>query len=103
MEDLDISTLRYSEDKCKIDNYGKRLLSLCKSLDIHKANGRLGKDNKVGSVTCKNTSFVDYCILSPELFSQVVNFEVLPFHTGKCIRRFGGIYMYCQYFIDRKR
>ena len=40
LEDLDISTLRYSQDKCKIDNYGKRLLSLCKSLDIHIANGR---------------------------------------------------------------
>ena len=23
-------------------------------------------------------------------------------HTGKCIRRFGGIYAYCRYFIDRK-
>ena len=23
-------------------------------------------------------------------------------HTGKCIRRFGGIYAYCWYFIDRK-
>ena len=23
-------------------------------------------------------------------------------HTGKCIRRFGGIYLYCRYFIDRK-
>ena len=23
-------------------------------------------------------------------------------HTGKCIRRFGGIYVYCRYFIDRK-
>ena len=23
-------------------------------------------------------------------------------HTGKCIRRFGGIYTYCRYFIDRK-
>ena len=79
LEDLGISTLRYSEDKCKIDNYGKRLLSLCKSLDIHIANGRLGKDNKIGSVTCKNTSVVDYCILSPELFSHVVNFEILPF------------------------
>ena len=21
-------------------------------------------------------------------------------HTGKCIRRFGGIYAYCRYFID---
>ena len=25
-----------------------------------------------------------------------------PDHTGKCIRRFGGIYTYCRYFIDRK-
>ena len=26
-----------------------------------------------------------------------------PFdHTGKCIRRFGGIYAYCRYLIDRK-
>ena len=24
------------------------------------------------------------------------------FHTGKCIRRFGGITAYCRYFIDRK-
>ena len=23
-------------------------------------------------------------------------------HTGKCIRRFGGIYAYCRYSIDRK-
>ena len=24
------------------------------------------------------------------------------YHTGKCIRRFGGIYAYWRYFIDRK-
>ena len=38
------------------------------------------------------------------------NFKILPnctrmsdcLHTGKCIRRFGGIYAYCQNFIDRK-
>ena len=23
-------------------------------------------------------------------------------HTGKCIRQFGGIYVYCRYFIDWK-
>ena len=23
-------------------------------------------------------------------------------HSGKCLRRFGGIYAYCRYFIDRK-
>ena len=28
--------------------------------------------------------------------------EKYQYHTGKCIRRFGGIYAYCRYFIDRK-
>ena len=28
--------------------------------------------------------------------------ELYCTHTGKCIRRFGGIYAYCRYFIDRK-
>ena len=27
---------------------------------------------------------------------------VFFYHTDKCIRRFGGIYAYCRYFIDRK-
>ena len=27
--------------------------------------------------------------------------DIYPYvHTGKCIRRFGGIYAYCRYFID---
>ena len=26
----------------------------------------------------------------------------IDFHTGKCIRRFGGIYAYCRYLKDRK-
>ena len=28
--------------------------------------------------------------------------STMHYHTGKCIRRFGGIYAYCRYFIDRK-
>ena len=27
--------------------------------------------------------------------------EADKFHTGKCLRRVGGIYAYCRYFIDR--
>ena len=27
--------------------------------------------------------------------------EFAQTHTGKCIRRFAGIYAYCRYFIDR--
>ena len=29
-------------------------------------------------------------------------FSVVHPHTGKCIRRFAGIYAYCRYFMDRK-
>ena len=46
LEDLGISTLRYNADKSKLDIYGKRLLSLCKSLDVHIVNDRLGNDKK---------------------------------------------------------
>ena len=28
--------------------------------------------------------------------------DVSCIHTGKCKRRFGGVYAYCRYFIDRK-
>ena len=28
--------------------------------------------------------------------------QIFNNHTGKCIRRIGGIYAYCRYFIDRK-
>ena len=39
--------------------------------------------------------------------SGYINLSILVFsgrnnHTGKCKRRFGGIYAYCRYFIDRK-
>ena len=32
----------------------------------------------------------------------VTSIVCVVFHTGKCIRRFGGIYAYCRYSIDRK-
>ena len=49
---------------------------MCQSLELLIANGRLGKDQGVGALTCKNTTVVDFCILSSELFCL---FEVLPF------------------------
>ena len=38
----------------------------------------------------------------PTTHSQVKQTSSCQQHTGKCIRRFGGIYAYCRYFIDRK-
>ena len=37
------------------------------------------------------------CIVVYGLYTSVRHL-----HTGKCIRRFGGIYAYCWYFVDRK-
>ena len=78
LEGLGITTARHSTDKSKIDNYGSRPLSLCKSFDIDIANGRLYKDKGIRAATCNNSTAVDYCIMSPELFSYVSNFEILP-------------------------
>ena len=39
-------------DKKPTADYGKRLLSLCKSLDVHIVNGRVGNDKNVGNFTC---------------------------------------------------
>ena len=35
-------------------------------------------------------------------FNDTETTTVAVSHTGKCIRRFAGIYAYCRYFIDRK-
>ena len=37
------------------------------------------------------------------LFKPIFVYRLIcQIHTGKCIRRFGGIYAYCRYFIDRQ-
>lgn len=79
LEQFNIPILRYNKDKTKVDNYGKRLLSLCQGLDIFIANGRLDQDKFIGHSTCRNTTLVDYCIMSPDLFGVVSHFEILPF------------------------
>ena len=63
----------------KSNNYGKRLIEVCKSFNLCIANGRLGSDKFLGNRTCKGSSVVDYAILSPLLFTSVKEFEILPF------------------------
>ena len=55
------------------------MIELCKSLDVHVANGRCGLDAFVGKTTCKGSSLIDYVIFSPELFPMVSKFEVMDF------------------------
>ena len=52
-------------------------MDLCKSLDIHIVNGRCGNDSHIGKQTCRNSSVIDYVIMSQELFPSI--HEVLDF------------------------
>ena len=79
IEQLGFSKERHNSDQSRIDNYGRRLLELCKSCDLLIANGRLGLDRFLGGKTCKCTAVVDYVILSPRLFPYISEFEILPF------------------------
>ncbi|CAG2217111.1 unnamed protein product [Mytilus edulis] len=78
LDALGICKKRSSLDK-SVDNYGNRLLLLCKDLNLLIANGRLFKDKNIGALTCKESTVVDYCIMSPELFTNILDFEILPY------------------------
>ena len=54
--------LRSNSDKI-INQMGRRLIDMCRSLNLHMLNGRYGADNEIGKPTCKNSSTVDYIII----------------------------------------
>ena len=59
---------------------GYELISFCKANQVAIVNGRVGDDEGIGNLTCKNASVVDYVIISHVLFNYVVNFKVHPFN-----------------------
>ena len=67
----DVPVERKTSDTDRPNNWGHRLLSLCKALNLRIMNGRIGKDATVGQVTCKGVSVIDYVICSPALFALV--------------------------------
>ena len=61
-----IIPLRTSKDSV-LDNYGRRLLDLCKSTGLIIVNGRLGADKYIGDFTCitpRGQSVMDYFLLA---------------------------------------
>ncbi|CAG2250620.1 unnamed protein product [Mytilus edulis] len=70
---------RMSECHCNINNYGHKLLDMCKKTNVYIANSRLGSDIGIGRTTCKDISVIDYLLLSSKLFSLVDEFEILDF------------------------
>ena len=44
------------------------LIQLCRAHNLYIGNGRLGKDKFIGKTTCKNSTVIDYFILSSNVF-----------------------------------
>ena len=71
------------------NQYGEKLLSLCRSLPLRICNGRKLGDI-VGNYTCykyNGQSVVDYCLASPEVFNKLGSFKVhnlLPHLSDHC-------------------
>jgi hypothetical protein len=74
---LSLNKCRKSKDP-RANNYGYKLLNLCKEQGLYILNGRAGNDLN-GEFTCKNKSVVDYCISSPVIINSCIEFEVMEF------------------------
>lgn len=77
LDTLNIPRKRNSQDLV-VNSYGRKLLDFCKNNNMYVLNGRVGKD-RIGKVTCKNISVVDYVVSSASSFCQIYGFEVLDF------------------------
>lgn len=70
---------RSSKDNHAPDNFGRRLIELCKNQDLFILNGRVGSDRGKGEVTTKTDSLIDYVISSHALSEVVLDLHVEPF------------------------
>lgn len=74
-----ISLQRVSKCACRPNNYGNRLLEMCKKNNIYIANSRIGLDKDKGEKTCNDSSVVDYLIVSSKVFPFIPTFEICDF------------------------
>ena len=70
---------RVTSDKHRVNNYGQRLIQLCKVNKLLILNGRTGRDKTIGRNTCNNRSVVDYVLADYCVVKQIEDFEVQDF------------------------
>ena len=77
-----VSLERKNED-LKINQAGREIIDVCKSLGLVIVNGRLSEDKNIGKFTCHNRnqgkSTIDYAIMSPLLLQNISHFSVCEF------------------------
>ena len=88
---LGASVKRHSQDKSIIiiNNNGSKLIDMCKNNNFFMLNGRYGGDRGLGKYTFRQTSVIDYTLVTLDIFSLLRNFDVLEtdpiFSDGHCI------------------
>ena len=69
---------RINLDK-KTNNNGKKLITMCQTVEACIVNGRVGLDKHLGNFTFDYTSTLDYVICTPDLFPYITDFKVDDF------------------------
>ena len=64
-----------------VNNYGYRLLEVCKNNNIFILNGRLDTDHSQPSLTCKNSSITDFFLSSAHVLPNIADFYVHEFSS----------------------
>ena len=70
---------RYSKDTSRLNKHGANRLELCQTGSLLIINGRLGSDKGIGEflrVDTTGCSTVDYMLCNPDLFSQIIYFDI---------------------------
>jgi hypothetical protein len=62
-----------------VNNYGYKLIDLCKNSDLYIVNSQRGSDKFTGGTTCKNSSTVDFVLSSVHLFEHLLSFDIVEF------------------------
>ena len=70
---------RFSQDASNVNNYGKRLVDMCKFSNLFIVNGRYDADAYIGKNTCITGSVLDYLLISDSFFPKLKSFEILDF------------------------
>ena len=69
---------RVSKDR-EVNTFGRSLLSLCATFNLHILNGRAGADANIGDFTClthNGASVIDYVLVSSSFYFKLLNFSI---------------------------
>jgi hypothetical protein len=76
LNELGFTTSHFTCDNHRPDNFGRRLLELCKLVGLYLANGRCGADAYIGKTTTIYDSVIYFVLLSGSLFPRITLFDV---------------------------